>query len=222
VNKRLNARGGRLRGAVLAVALTMTAVAVVAASSATEKALSETTAPTAGAASAPYVVKTEHKVPPRHKVIRRRFRPWARPSAGQLRRMISIEGRRWHIAPSRLARRVSCESHFHWWAGNGAYQGVLQLSSSSFSRGLSSIRTRKVRVVRKRWRRVREVRILHYSDGHVERKRGRRRRQRLVLLSIGTLPRRPSIVHAWAQLRIGAQAIRGISGVRSSEWSCPA
>ena len=211
---RFNARGGRLRGVALAAGLVMTAAA---ATPAVEKAKPDTTA---DAASSPYVVSVDRKVPPRRKLVRRHFRPWARPSPSRVWQIIRAESRRWHVPPSSLARRVSCESHFHWWAGNGAYQGLLQFSYSSFYRGLRSIRTRRVNLVRKRLRRVYETRIVHYSDGHVERRRGARRRQRLVLVYGGSLPRRPSITHGWAQLRIGAQAMRGISRVHSSEWSC--
>ena len=136
--------------------------------------------------------------------------------------IIRIEARRWHIASSRLARRVQCESRFRWYAGNGAYQGLLQFSSSAFYRGLRTIASRRVKLVRKGSRRVHETKLVHYSDGHVERRRGRSFRQRVYRVYTGTIPRRPGLTHGWAQLRIGAQAIRGVSGVHSSEWSCPA
>lgn len=225
---RLNARGGRLRAAVLAACLAITATALVAATPAVEEAQPQTATggseptPTGETASAPHVVRVERIVPSRRKVIRRRFRPWDRPSPRRVRQIIRIEGRRWHVSPSRLARRVNCESHFRWWAGNGAYQGLLQFSSSAFYRGLRTIGTRRVKLVRKRSRRVYETRIVRYSDGHVKRERGRRHRQRVVHVYVGTLPRRPSVTHGWAQLRIGAQAIRGVSGVHSAEWGCPA
>ena len=56
----------------------------------------------------------------------------------------------------------------------------------------------------------------------VKRKRGIKRWQKVVTVYEGTLPRNPSVTHAWTQLRIGSQAIRGLSAVNSSEWSCSA
>ena len=220
---RVRARGGWLPIAALVAAIGMftTSVALAAPAGGSSTAPSASTTPS-GSPPPAHVARVETKVPPRRKVVRRRFRPWDRPSPARVRQIIRLEAKRWHIAAAGLANRVNGESHFHWWAGNGAYQGLLQFSSASFYRGLRSIRTRSVRLVRKRMRRVYETSIVHYSDGHVERRRGPRRHQRLVLVYAGSLPWRPSITHAWAQLRIGAQAIRGISRVHSSEWSCPA
>jgi hypothetical protein len=178
--------------------------------------------PTGSGTSEPQVVKVETRRPARRKVVRVRFRPWGRPSARKVRRIIRIEAKRWRVSAAGLARRIDCESHFRWYAGNGAYQGLLQFSSSTFSRGLRSIRTRTVKFARKRARRVRETRIVHYSDGHVERRRGKLRRQVLVRVYRGRLPRRPGVTHGWTQVRIGAQALRGMSAVSSSEWSCGA
>ena len=141
-------------------------------------------------------------------------------SRSRTRPSSSCSSRTW--SASRLARRVGCESGFRWYAGNGAYQVLLQFATGTFYRGLRSIRTRRVVIKRKRTRKVRAVRLVRYSDGHVERKRGRWHRQTVVRIYRGTLPRRPGVTHGWTQIRIGAQAIRGISGVRSSEWGCPA
>ena len=168
------------------------------------------------------VVRVDRVVPPRHKLVKRHFKPWSKPSPGQVREIIRTESRRWHISAAALANRVSCESHFHWWAGNGQFQGVLQFSPGTFYRGLRTIRDRKVRLVRTRVRTVHEARVVHYSDGRVARKRGRRRHQTVTYVFKGHIPRKPSMVNAWAQIRIGAQAIRGISAVHNSEWSCAA
>jgi len=227
VNTRMNERGGRLRLAVLVASVGILAMLSLAATPArpdTGSGGTTTTAPqpTSTEASAPHVVKVETRRPARRKVVRRRFRPWAKPSPSNVRKIIRIEGRRWHVSASGLARRVYCESKFQWSAGNGQYRGLLQFSPSTFSRGMGSIRTRTVKIVRKRVRRVREARVVHYSDGHVERRRGKRRRQVLVRVYRGRIPRRPSITHGWAQVRIGAQALRGVSAVSSSEWSCGA
>lgn len=168
------------------------------------------------------VVRVDRKIPPQRKVIHRKFRPWAKPSASQARAIIRAEAKRWKIPASALSRRVACESRFHWWAQNGQYQGLLQFAYSTFARGMRTIRSRQVRLVRSKVRRVHETRVIHYSDGTKKERRGRARRQRLVVIYTGRLPRNPAHSHGWSQLRIGAQAIRGISAVHSSEWACSA
>jgi hypothetical protein len=119
-------------------------------------------------------------------------------------------------------RRIACESGFRWAAGNGPYRGLLQFHASTFYRGMSSIRDRRVRLVRQRVRTVRATRVVRYSDGTVKRRRGRRVKQRVIHVYEGRIPRRPEMTHTWAQVRIGAQAISGRSAVRSGEWGCPA
>lgn len=176
----------------------------------------------AEAAAPAHVTKVESDRPARRKVVRKRFTPAARPSPRKVQRIIRLEARRWNISPSGLSRRVACESNYKWYAGNGAYQGLLQFASSTFYRGLSSIRTRKVKFVQERKRMVRATKVVHYSDGSRKRKPGIKRWQKVVTVYRGTLPRNPSVTHAWTQLRIGSQAIRGMSAVGSSEWSCPA
>ena len=217
-------RGRGLRNAALAACLIPVLFVPATDAFAAEDAAALPSVEDAGGATAasPTVVSVRRVAPPRRKVVRHRFQPWGRPTPGQVRRIIRIESRRWGIHPARLARRVACESNFRWWAGNGPYQGLLQFHSSTFARGLGTLRTRRVAFTRERWRRVRTVTVSRYSDGRVVREPGRPRRQRVVAVYSGRLPSRPPLTHAWAQLRIGAQAIRGISAVSSSEWSCPA
>jgi hypothetical protein len=168
------------------------------------------------------VVKVEHVRPPKRKVVHRRFRPWSKPTPGQVREIISNEARRWGVPAASLSRRVGCESHFNWWASNGQYQGVLQFSPGTFHRGLRTIRDRQIKIVRAKTRRVHDARVTHYSDGRKVRRRTTPRRQKLVVVYTARLPRSPSVGNTFAQIRIGAQAIRGISAVHSSEWSCGA
>jgi hypothetical protein len=174
--------------------------------------------PTANAS----IVGVDYWKAPEHKVVHHSFRPWSHPTPRQVQEIISNEARRWHISAASLSRRVACESHYHWWASNGQYQGVLQFGWNAFSRGLSTIRSREVKLVRERTRRVHDARITHYSDGHETTQRATPHRQRVISIYTGRLPRRPSLANAWVQLRIGAQAIRGISAVSSSEWACSA
>lgn len=168
------------------------------------------------------VVKVENKRAKRTKVVRRKFRPWAKPSPREVREIIRTEARRWGISAASLSRRVGCESRYRWWATNGQYSGVLQFSANAFYRGMRSIKTRTVRIVRVGSRRVHDRRVTVFSDGRKVSRRTTPRRQRLIVVYTGRLPRNPAISHAFAQIRIGAQAIRGISAVRSSEWACGA
>jgi hypothetical protein len=168
------------------------------------------------------VVAVDHVVPARRKVVHRKFRPWDHPTSGQVHEIIRSEALRWRVPAASLARRIECESHFQWWASNGQFQGVLQFSPEAFYRGLRTIRDRRVRIVRQDIRRVHEARVTHYSDGRKVRRRTTPRRQRLIVIYTGKLTRTPSVSNTFAQIRIGAQAIRGISAVHSSEWSCGA
>lgn len=168
------------------------------------------------------VLRVEHIVPARKKVVHRRFRPWRRPTPGQVREIIHNEARRWRVPAASLTRRVGCESHFHWWASNGQFQGVLQFAPGTFYRGLHTIRDRHIKIVRQKLRRVHEARVTHYSDGRKVHRRTTPRRQRLVVVYTAKLPRTPSVSNTFAQVRIGAQALRGISAVHSSEWACGA
>jgi hypothetical protein len=136
--------------------------------------------------------------------------------------IINSEARRWGISAAALSNRVACESHYRWWATNGQYEGVLQFGANAFYRGLSTIRTYKVRLVRTKSRRVHDAQITKYSDGRTVSKRTTPRRQRVIIIYTGHIPHHPSMANAWAQIRIGAQAIRGISAVHSSEWACAA
>lgn len=175
-------------------------------------------APTATAS----IVKVEQRKAPRKKVVRRHFRPWAHPTPGQVREIVRNEARRWGVSVAALSRRIACESHYRWWASNGQYQGVLQFSAGTFYRGLGTIRSHKVRIVRSTVRRVHDARITHYSDGRKIKQRTTPRRQRLIVVYKGRIPRHPAVSNTFAQIRIGAQALRGISAVHSSEWSCGA
>ena len=168
------------------------------------------------------VVKVENRKAPRTKVVHRKFRLWAHPSPGQVREIIRNEARRWGVSAAALSNRVACESHYNWWATNGQFVGVLQMGPNAFYRGLHSIRSYKVKIVRSKTRRVHDARVTQYSDGRVERRRTTPRRQRLIVVYSGRIPRKPSMANAFAQIRIGAQALRGISAVHSSEWSCAA
>jgi hypothetical protein len=168
------------------------------------------------------IVKVENRKAPRRKVVRRRLRGWAHPTPGQVQEIIRNEARRWGVSAASLSRRIACESHYHWWATNGQYSGVLQFSPGTFYRGIHTIRSRKLKIVRTKTRRVHDARVTHYSDGRTVRRRTTPRRQRVTIVLHGRLPRTPAVSNTFAQIRIGAQALRGISAVHSSEWSCGA
>src|SRR4051812_46163468 len=203
---------------ILTVALA--AVAIPLAFAIAPRALADeaTTSPSATAA----VVRVENKKAPRKKVVHRKFRPWAHPTPRQVHEIINNEARRWGISAAGLSRRVGCESRYRWWATNGQYVGVLQMGANAFYRGLSTIRSHHVKMVRSQSRRVHDARVTHFSDGRKERRRTTPRRQRLIVVYTGRIPRSPAMNNTFAQIRIGAQALRGISAVHSSEWSCGA
>ena len=174
--------------------------------------------PTASAS----VVKVENRRAARTKVVHRKLRLWAHPTPSQVRWIIGAEARRWGVPAASLSRRVACESRYHWYATNGQYSGVLQFGANAFYRGMSTIRSHKVRLVKTKVRRVHDRRVVHMSDGRKINRRTTPRRQRVLVILQGRIPRTPSVSNTFAQVRIGAQALRGISAVHSSEWSCGA
>ena len=196
------------------------AVAVCLSTIAAPKAMAQDQASSEPTASASVVRVDNHRAPAR-KVVRRTFRPWAKPSPRQVREIIRAESRRYGIHPSRLARRIACESGFRWYA-TSAYHGLLQFAAGTYYRGLRTLGNRRVKLVRTKSRRVNDTRVLHWSNGTKTRRKGTPRRQLLTVVYRGRLPRSPGLYHGWTQVRIGAQAIRGVSAVRSSEWGCPA
>ena len=201
---------------IIAVTVAVCLTVIVAPNAASqEQASSE---PTATAS----VVRVDNHRAPKRKVVYRRFRPWAKPSPRAVREIIRAESRRYGIHPSRLSRRIACESRYQWSASSGLYHGLLQFAPSTFYRGLRSVRDKRVKLVRTKWRRANDTRVTHYSNGAKTRRRTTPRRQLFTVVYRGRLPRRPGLYHAWAQVRIGAQAIRGVGSVSSSEWGCPA
>jgi hypothetical protein len=213
----------RRRHAVLIPAVAaLVAVVISLAFAIAPRAQADEAKPSSSPTATASVVKVENWKAPRKKVVHRRFRPWAHPTAGQVREIIRNEARRWHVSAASLSRRVACESHYHWWATNGQYSGVLQFNANAFYRGMSTIKSHKIKIVRTKSRRVHDARVTQYSDGRKIRRRTTPRRQHVVVVLTGRLPRHPSVSNASAQIRIGAQALRGISAVHSSEWACGA
>lgn len=170
------------------------------------------------------IVKTVVKRPPRSVHRRSHYTVPSKPTPAEVREMISREATLWRVPAASLSRRVACESHFQWWASNGQYQGVLQFAPETFYRGMRTIRTLHVRVVETKFRRMHSRVYRHWSDGKVSRHRGRIVRQRVIVKRVGKIGNGGpvQVSNALAQVRIGAQALRGISAVHSSEWSCSA
>jgi hypothetical protein len=212
----------RRRHFVIPAVATLVAVAIPLAFAIAPRALADTATASGSPTATASVIKIENRKAPAKKVVHRRFRLWARPTAGQVLEIIRNEARRWGVSAAALARRVNCESHYHWWATNGQYSGVLQFASGTFYRGMSTIKSRKVKIVRTKVRRVHDRRVVHMSDGRTIHRRTTPRRQRLTVVYRARIPRSPAVSNTFAQIRIGAQALRGISAVHSSEWSCGA
>jgi hypothetical protein len=147
------------------------------------------------------------------------FRPAAHPRSSYVFKVIvPYEAKRWGANVGTISRRIRCESGGNWWASNGAYNGVGQFSASTFWRGLSTIRSLRVRLVTARMRWI-HTRVYHYwSNGQVSRERGRVMHQRVIQTRVGRISRAYS--DAWTQTRIMSQAAAGISAVHDSEWEC--
>lgn len=168
------------------------------------------------------VVSTTYVHPKRVRFITTAFEPWSTPTPAQVRTIIAVEAAKWGASAGGLANRIGCESGFDWNAVNGQYSGLGQFASSTFYRGMSSIGTRKVRLVTRRERVKRVRRLDTMSDGTI---RGTPRwavRQRIVHIYSGKIPASPPPTHGWAQVRIMAQALTGRSAVSNSEWQCGA
>lgn len=168
------------------------------------------------------VVKLIVKRPPRTVYRRARLHLQPHGSVAYVLHAINREAAMWGVSAAALRNRAYCESKWRWWATNGQYIGVLQMGANAFYRGVASIRTRKVVEVSVSKRRMHSRVYRHWSDGKITRSRGRVRRQTVVTTRHATLPKQPSMSNVDVQLRIGAQALRGISAVHSSEWSCGA
>ena len=212
----------RRRHIVVPAVAALVAVVIPLAFAIAPRALADEATASSSPSATASVVKVENRRAPAKKVVYRRFRLWARPSTGQVLEIIRNESRRWGVSAASLSRRIACESHYHWWATNGQYSGVLQFASGTFYRGMSTIKSHKVKIVRTKVRRVHDRRIVHLSDGRKINRRTTPRRQRLIVVYHARLPRSPAVNNTFAQIRIGAQALRGISAVHSSEWSCGA
>lgn len=185
-------------------------------SSAAEDPTSQPPSPEAQEAT---VVSTNVKRPKRvvHRTLKVRLT--TRPEPAEVRSIIAHEAALWGVSAAGLSRRVACESRYHWWATNGQYSGVLQFGSGTFWRGMTTIKTLRYVTVGVKFRRMHSRVYRHWSDGRVTRNKGRIVRQRMTTKYIGQIPRSNN---THAQIRIGAQALRGISAVHSSEWACSA
>src|SRR4051794_13685158 len=109
-------------------------------------AIAEAPSPTSEQAT---VVKLVVKRPP--KIVHRRaaLQTPTRPGTARVLQITRPGGALGGVPPASLSRRVSCESHYHWWASNGQYSGVLQFAAGTFYRGLRTLRTRKVVITRR-------------------------------------------------------------------------
>lgn len=164
------------------------------------------------------IVSTVVKKPDRHVVKHVRFVPWAQPSRGQVDTIVAVESALWGAPASRLHHRIACESTYQWWVSNGQYVGLGQFGSNAFGRGMGSIKSRRVRLVRTHYSIRRALVTRRYSDGSVRRWRGKHYRVRSDRVQVGTIPKHPPRTHGWAQVRIMAQAIVGRSAVSNAEW----
>lgn len=168
----------------------------------------------------PTVVSVRRHRPRRTITRRRTFTPAAYPSAAYIQGVIiPVEAATWGASAARLSCRIYGESRYEWSATNGQYVGVGQFAPSTFYRGVSSIGTRRVQYTpRVTHRRRPTVVRTTMSDGSHATRRVHWRRQRVVHVRYGWLPREPVVRHTWEQVRIMARAMVGLGAVNDSEW----
>lgn len=164
----------------------------------------------------------ERTAVPRHKTMHKKFEPWSQPTYQQVKRIISVEANRFNASEYGLNNRINCESTYQWYASNGQYQGLGQFAHETFYRGMSSMGSRKVKMVITRYKKKRVVTYRRWSRGELRRQYGDVKRVRRTTVYRGRIPNIPVRTHGWAQVRIMAQALVGRSAVNNSEWACAA
>lgn len=167
----------------------------------------------------PKVIKTWTVRPKRSVTKVKRFTPWAQPTYRQVHKLIDAEARRWGAPGWRLRCRVKGESTYNWAAQNGQYAGLLQFGSETFQRGLRTARSRVFKVKGPRTTYLKYVKqYRQWDDGRVTSRKVRKVRVTKQVIYRGKAPRNPARTHGAMQVRIGAQAMAGISAVKDSEW----
>lgn len=211
----------RMRMTVLAVALVCGIAVVATGKVSVVGAQVEATPQQEPVPARPTVVSKRRLYPEHYRRTAVKFTPWARPTYSQVQRIISVESAKWGVSRSWLSHRIECESGYDWTASNGSHFGLLQFAPSTFYRGVSTLGNRRVRWQASRIMRRPTAVVTRLSDGTTKRKRGYKVKVRRTRVYKGRLPRQPGLYHGWVQVRIGAQAMRGVSAVASGEWSCP-
>jgi hypothetical protein len=170
----------------------------------------------------PRTLVAESVIRPKRFIVKRsHFTPWVHPGPSGVRKVLAYEADRWGVSLAGLEHRVFCESGYQWWATNGQYEGIGQFASETFSRGMSSIGTRKVVLSTTTSRLKRSKVTRQWSDGTQTHFDGRLVRQRVRHVLVGWIPRDATRTHVWAQARIMARAIAGLGAVNGrTEWSC--
>ena len=170
----------------------------------------------------PEIISQIVKTPPKFRIIRiHNWTPWAHPSIAQVKQIATLAQKRWG-GPS-LHARINCESGFRWYADNGTYEGVLQFGPiwNSMYPGTP----RKVKFVKIKTVRLKEIQTTKYSDGKIKRKIIRRFRGKRKVIKTGKLPKPQNLKyenggakHAWAAIRVGQRAVAGKGP--TTGWGC--
>lgn len=168
----------------------------------------------------PVVVSVKTVRPPSKIKKIKQFVPWPEPSVKRVKQIIEIEARKWKVDPARLRGRIYCESSFIWNQVTGSYYGLGQFHPSTWARAISNLGTRKARFTKERQRTVKIYRYTTWSDGTVEKKIIGKKRQKVVTVFKGLLPKNPNILHGYTQVRAVARAMAGLGNVSDSEWEC--
>ena len=168
----------------------------------------------------PVVISVKTVKPPSKLKKTKQFVPWAKPSVKRVQQIIKIEAKRWKVDPARLRGRIYCESSFIWNEVTGSYYGLGQFHPSTWARAISSLGTRKVRFTKEHQRTVKIYQYTTWSDGIVKKKLVGKKQQTVITVFKGLLPKKPGILHGYAQVRAVARAMAGLGNVSDSEWEC--
>lgn len=170
--------------------------------------------------SSPIIVSQQIEHPDKWVKKVHQFKPWSEPTVSQVHFMISYEAKKWGASAAKLESVIGCESEFLWWKENGSHYGLGQFAPSTFSRGMSTIKSRDVQFSNNENKKKWSYQVTTYSDGTVTREKYKRVKITIHHVNRGQIPSSPPIKHGWAQVRIMAQAFSGQSAVSAGEWVC--
>jgi hypothetical protein len=160
------------------------------------------------------LIRAYNKRPKKRIKVTKKFKPSAKPSPQEVKKIIGLEQKRW--GGTAITRRVACESEFRWNATNGQYRGLLQIGpwwDYAYNKTPRLVKLKKTKKIRKP---VRRIRI--YSDGYKSKRFVKMTSVKKRIIRKGKLPKKADPYHGWAAVRVGQRAVSGDGP--STAWSC--